>query len=214
MIDIDKSGAKSLGGGIEFVCGDIGDAAFLDDFARGLDSPVDIVVNNACISRRGLLSGCGYSDFLYVLQVGLVAPYYIVNSLRNSGKLALGAAICNIASTRANQSQPDTESYSAAKGGLLALTHAMAASLAGVARVNAISPGWIENDPAAVHTAADSAQHPAGRIGKPRDIAEMALFLCDNNKAGFITGQNFVIDGGMSGLMIYHNDNKWKFEER
>ena len=123
-------------------------------------------------------------------------------------------SIINISSTRANQSQSDTESYSAAKGGILALTHAMSVSLAGRARVNAISPGWIDTEYNHNHSPADKTQHPAGRIGTPNDIAEMVLFLCDNSRAGFITGENIVIDGGMSKLMIYHDDKGWQYKTK
>jgi NAD(P)-dependent dehydrogenase (short-subunit alcohol dehydrogenase family) len=123
--------------------------------------------------------------------------------------LSGNASIVNIASTRAFQSQPDTESYSAAKGGIVALTHAMAVSLAGRARVNCISPGWIETSDNPEHSEQDKRQQPVGRVGSVSDIAEMVLYLC-GDKAGFITGENITIDGGMSKLMIYHNDHGWK----
>ncbi|MCL2397625.1 MAG: SDR family oxidoreductase [Defluviitaleaceae bacterium] len=190
--------------------GDIADKATLEAFVTTLPHPVDLLINNACIGRGGLLSGCSYEDFEYVQKVGVTAPYYLTNLLLQQGLLASGAAIVNIASTRANQSKPNTEAYTAAKGGIVALTHAMAASLAGRARVNAISPGWIETSHHH-HTASDIHQHPAGRVGTADDIALMVLHLCDNEKSGFITGQNFVIDGGMSKLMIYHNDHGWNY---
>jgi NAD(P)-dependent dehydrogenase (short-subunit alcohol dehydrogenase family) len=104
-------------------------------------------------------------------------------------------------------SQPQTESYTAAKGGIAALTHALAASLAGCARVNSISPGWIETSNL-THEGADAAQHSVGRVGNPMDIASMVLFLC-SDRAGFITGENICIDGGMTRQMIYHGDNGW-----
>lgn len=128
-------------------------------------------------------------------------------------------SIVNISSTRALQSQPNTEAHTAAKGGVSALTHAMAVSLTGKARVNAISPGWIEtanfydNIKSAKHSPEDKCQHPVVRIGKPEDISEMVLFLC-SDKAGFITGENITIDGGMSRLMVYHNDHGWNFMGR
>ena len=176
--------------------------------------PVDFVINNACISRKGLLSGCSWEDFEYVQRVGVTAPYYLVCMLQKFGLLAKGSSIVNIASTRGFQSQADTESYSAAKGGILALTHAMSVSLAGIARVNAISPGWIDTSPdqLAGHSDEDKSQHPAGRIGRPEDIAEMVMFLCDNKRAGFITGENIMIDGGMSKLMVYHGDEGWEYK--
>jgi NAD(P)-dependent dehydrogenase (short-subunit alcohol dehydrogenase family) len=108
-------------------------------------------------------------------------------------------------------SQPQTESYTAAKGGIAALTHAMAISLAEKARVNSISPGWIDTTGSNI-TGADAIQQPVGRVGKPKDIAEMVLFLC-SEKAGFITGENICIDGGMTKLMIYHGEHGWTFEE-
>lgn len=106
-------------------------------------------------------------------------------------------------------SQPFSESYTAAKGGIAALTHAMAVSLSGKVRVNSISPGWIDMD-YTVYEGPDSAQHPAGRVGHPADIANMVLFLC-SDKAGFITGENICIDGGMTRQMIYHNDCGWTY---
>jgi len=168
---------------------------------------VDYLINNACLSRVGILSSCGWEDFLYVQKVGVAAPYMLSKLLLpyfNSG-----ASIINIASTRAFMSQENTESYTAAKGGILALTHALAVSLAGRRiRVNCISPGWIDTS-GAEFTGADSEQHPAGRVGKPEDIADAVLYLCG---ASFITGENLIIDGGMSRLMIYHGDNGWVFE--
>jgi NAD(P)-dependent dehydrogenase (short-subunit alcohol dehydrogenase family) len=190
--------------------GDISNKETLEKFVDSLSAPIDFLVNNACASRGGLLSDCSYEDFEYIQRVGVTAPYYLTHLLLSRKLLAQNASIVNIASTRALQSQSDTESYSAVKGGILALTHAMSVSLAGRARVNAISPGWIDTT-SSVHSAADEAQHPAARVGKPEDIAEMVTFLCDNNRAGFITGENIVIDGGMSKLMIYHGDKKWKY---
>ena len=107
-------------------------------------------------------------------------------------------------------SQPQTESYTAAKGGIAALTHAMAVSFAGKVRVNSISPGWIDNA-YHVYDGPDALQQPSGRVGNPMDIANMVMFLC-SDKAGFITGENICIDGGMTRLMIYHDDHGWKYE--
>ena len=108
-------------------------------------------------------------------------------------------------------SQPQTESYAAAKGGIAALTHALAVSLGGKLRVNSISPGWIETS-CREYTGPDAFQHPAGRVGTPLDIANMALYLC-SDKAGFITGENICIDGGMTKQMIYHNDFGWTLDK-
>jgi len=293
IIDIDKHAGEALDkthDKLRFFCGDIAEKETLERYVTFLNQPpvhsadtpcgaaglfplhVDCLINNACIGRGGLLSGCSYDDFEYVQRVGVTAPYYLTSLLLKGNLLAPRASIVNISSTRANQSQPDTEAYSAAKGGIASLTHAMAISLAGKARVNAINPGWIETanyhgevNPAersrrehpagspvnsynpgwsgasapthlwhpgnltasvlthpwhpgssAVPSPArlldpDNRQHPAGRIGTPEDIAEMVLFLC-STKAEFITGESINIDGGMSRLMVYHNDNGWKLE--
>lgn len=151
---------------------------------------------------------CSYEEFEYALKVGVTAPFYMVKLLKNH--LAEGASIVNISSSRDRMSQPQTESYTAAKGGIAALTHALAVSLAGKARVNSISPGWIDTD-YKVYEGPDAYQQPAGHVGNPLDIANMVLFLC-SEKAGFITGENICIDGGMTRQMIYHGDCGWKLE--
>ncbi len=139
----------------------------------------------------------------------MTAPFYLVKLFRDH--FAPGASILNISSSRDRMSQPQTESYTAAKGGIAALTHALAASLAGKVRVNSISPGWIDTD-YTVYEGPDATQQPAGRVGNPLDIAHMALFLA-SDKAGFITGENICIDGGMTKLMIYHGDHGWSLKE-
>ena len=221
-IDIDKNACESLlsrYGNMRFINGDIADREVIEAYIGKCTQAADFVINNACISRNGLLSGCSWKDFEYVQRVGVTAPYYLVSMLHQAGHLAKGASIVNIASTRGLQSQADTESYSAAKGGILALTHAMSISLAGWARVNAVSPGWIDTSAChgegttIKHSASDENQHPAKRVGRSEDIAEIVMFLCDNDKAGFITGENIVIDGGMSKLMIYHDDKGWRYSE-
>ena len=126
---------------------------------------------------------CSYEEFEYALKVGVTAPFYMVKLLKDH--LAEGASIVNISSSRDRKSQPQTESYTAAKGGIAALTHALAVSLSGKARVNSISPGWIDTD-YKVYEGPDAYQQPAGRVGNPLDIANMVLFLC-SEKAGFIT---------------------------
>lgn len=214
IIDIDKSTGEALQSrfpNLRFFHGDIAEKSTLEAFASTFVRPVDILINNACISHKGLLSGCSWEDFEYVQRVGVTAPYYLTNLLLQKNLLVDGASIVNISSTRAFQSQPDTESYSAVKGGIVALTHAMAVSLAGKARVNSISPGWIETAVAPQHSVQDKDQHPTGRVGKPEDIAGMVLYLC-GEQAGFITGENITIDGGMSKLMIYHGDCGWRFD--
>lgn len=202
-----------------FYQGDIAERQVIEDFAAMVVSRfghVDYLINNACISKKGLLSDCSYEDFEYVQRIGVTAPYYLTLQLKDH--FARGASIVNISSSRERMSQPDTESYTAAKGGIGALTHGLSVSLAGRARVNAISPGWIDTTAchgtgggeAPVHSEPDRLQHPAGRVGAPPDIAAMVLFLC-SDAAGFITGENITIDGGMGRLMIYHGDEGWTF---
>ena len=168
---------------------------------------VDFIVNNALPLMKGI-DECSYEEFEYALKVGVTAPFYMVKLLKDH--LAEGASIVNISSSRDRMSQPQTESYTAAKGGIAALTHALAVSLAGKARVNSISPGWIDTD-YKVYEGPDAYQQPAGRVGNPLDIANMVLFLC-SEKVGFITGENICIDGGMTRQMIYHGDCGWKLE--
>lgn len=168
---------------------------------------VDFIVNNALPLMKGI-DECSYEEFEYALKVGVTAPFYMVKLLKDH--LAEGASIVNISSSRDRMSQPQTESYTAAKGGIAALTHALAVSLAGKARVNSISPGWIDTD-YKVYEGPDAYQQPVGRVGNPLDIANMVLFLC-SEKAGFITGENICIDGGMTRQMIYHGDCGWKLE--
>ena len=168
---------------------------------------VDILVNNAMPFMRGIDS-CSFEEFNHALKVGVTAPFYLTKLFLPY--FAEGASIINMSSSRDRMSQPFTESYTAAKGGIAALTHALAVSLAGKVRVNSISPGWIDTD-YEEYGGADAAQHPVGRVGNPMDIANMVLFLC-SDKAGFITGENICIDGGMTKQMIYHNDCNWKLE--
>ena len=191
--------------------GDIADKQVLERFAREVikkHGHVDYLINNALPLMKGI-DECSYEEFQYALSVGVTASFYLAKLF--SPHFAEGAAIVNISSSRDRMSQPQTESYTAAKGGIAALTHALAVSFAGRVRVNSISPGWI--DPAStVYEGPDAIQQPAGRVGNPMDIANMALFLC-SDKAGFITGENICIDGGMTRLMIYHGDHGWKLEK-
>ena len=191
--------------------GDVGDPTALEAFAAEVIAKhghVDYLINNALPQTKGIDS-CSWEEFNYALRVGVSAPFYLTKLLLPH--FAPGAAIVNISSSRDRMSQPNTESYTAAKGGIAALTHALAVSLSNRVRVNSISPGWIDTTGSTI-TGPDATQQPAGRVGKPEDIAEMALFLC-SEKAGFITGENICIDGGMTKLMIYHNDYGWKLEE-
>lgn len=169
---------------------------------------VDYLINNALPLMKGI-SECSYEEFNYALRVGVTAPFYLTKLFLPH--FTLGAAIVNISSSRDRMSQPQTESYTAAKGGIAALTHALAVSLGGKARVNSISPGWIDTA-YTEYTGADAAQHPVGRVGNPLDIANMVLYLC-SDKAGFITGENICIDSGMTKQMIYQNDFGWTLNE-
>ena len=195
----------------DYFVGDLGSQADLEDFARKVIADygrVDYLVHNAPPLMKGI-SACSYEEFNYALRVGVTAPFYLTKLL--APYFAPGAAVVNIASSRDRMSQPQTESYTAAKGGIAALTHALAMSLAGKARVNSISPGWIDTA-FTQYEGPDALQHPAGRVGNPLDIAHMVLFLC-SDKAGFITGENICIDGGMTRQMIYHNDFGWTLRE-
>ena len=191
--------------------GDVSKKEVLEAFVAEVLSrhdKVDVVINNALPLMKGI-DDCSYEEFQYALNVGVTAPFYLVKLFMPH--LAEDASIINISSSRDRMSQPQTESYTAAKGGVAALTHALAVSLAGRARVNSISPGWIDTA-YTVYSGPDAVQQPAGRVGNPMDIANMVLFLC-SDKAGFITGENICIDGGMTRQMIYHGDNGWKLEE-
>ncbi len=187
--------------------GDISKKEVLEAFATEVIKKygrVDCIINNAIPLMKGL-DNCTWEEFQHALSVGVTAPFYLVKLL--TPYLSKGASIVNISSSRDRMSQPQTESYTAAKGGIAALTHALAISLGGKARVNSISPGWIDTEHKE-YEGADALQQPAGRVGNPMDIANMVLFLC-SEKAGFISGENICIDGGMTRQMIYHNDNGW-----
>lgn len=193
----------------DHVVGDIADKATLERFAADVVQRygrVDCLINNALPLMKGLDS-CSYEEFSYALAVGVTAPFYLAKLF--APHFTAGGSIVNISSSRDRMSQAQTESYTAAKGGIAALTHALAVSLAGRVRVNSVSPGWIETGDA-VPTGPDAAQQPVGRVGTPADIAEMVLFLC-SPKAGFITGENICIDGGMTRRMIYHGDEGWSY---
>ena len=198
---------KTLG---DWFVGDVGDKDTLERFAKHVieqSGHVDYLINNALPIMKGI-DECSYEDFQYALSVGVTAPFYLTKLL--IPVLSDGACIINISSSRDRMSQPQTESYTAAKGGIAALTHALAISLAGKARVNSISPGWIDTTDTEI-TGADALQQPVGRVGKPEDIAEMVKFLC-SDKAGFITGENICIDGGMTRQMIYHGEHGWTYD--
>ena len=195
----------------DWFVGDIADKKVIEDFAGHVIAKhgrVDILVNNALPLMKGI-EDCSWEEFLYAQKVGVCAPFYLSKLFKDY--FPQHSSIINISSSRDRMSQPQTESYTAAKGGISSLTHALAMSLAPKVRVNSISPGWIDT------TGYDSAeedriQQPVGRIGSTDDIASMVLFLC-SDEAGFITGENIVIDGGMTHQMIYHGDHGWKLQK-
>ena len=193
-----------------YFVGDIADEQTLRAFAQKVVSEhghVDCLINNALPRMHGI-DTCTWEQFNYALRVGVTAPFYLAKLF--APHFAPGAAIVNISSSRDRMSQPQTESYTAAKGGIAALTHALAVSLAGKVRVNSVSPGWIDTA-WTVYEGPDAVQQPAGRVGNPMDIANMVLYLC-SEKAGFITGENICIDGGQTRLMIYHGDHGWTYD--
>ena len=193
-----------------YFVGDIGNEETLCRFAEKVVADygrVDFLINNAKPLFKGI-NKCTWEEFNYALRVGVSAPFRLTQLFMPH--FVPGASVVNISSSRDRMSQPFSESYTAAKGGIAALTHAMAVSLSGKVRVNSISPGWIDTE-YTVYEGSDAAQHPAGRVGNPVDIANMVLFLC-SDKAGFITGENICIDGGMTHQMIYHNDCGWAYD--
>ncbi len=212
--EFEKNGAEvciiDIADNAHFV-GDISDKYTLERFSHYVIEKygkVDYLINNALPLMKGIDS-CSYEEFEYALAVGVTAPFYLT-------KLFLpyfsdNSSIVNISSSRDRMSQPQTESYSAAKGGISALTHSLAVSLGPKIRVNSVSPGWIDTD-FTFYNGADAEQQPCGRVGNPLDIANMVLYLC-SDKAGFITGENICIDGGMTRQMIYHNDFGWKLNK-
>ena len=195
----------------DYFVGDISDKETLEKFAERVIKDyghVDCLINNAAPRMCGITGG-SYEDFEYALKVGVTAPFYL--SKLFAPHFSKGACIVNISSSRDRMSQPETESYTAAKGGISALTHALAVSFSGRVRVNSVSPGWIDNN-YTVYDGPDAYQQPAGRVGNPPDIANMVLYLC-SDMAGFITGENICIDGGMTKQMIYHGDCGWSLDE-
>lgn len=202
VIDIDENG--------EHYKGDISKKKTLEAFADYViqrHGHIDCLINNALPLTKGI-DECSYEEFEYALAVGITAPFYLAKLFNDY--FSENSSIVNISSSRSKMSQPQTESYTAAKGGISALTHALAVSLSGRVRVNSVSPGWIDTD-YKVYTGPDAYQQPVGRVGNPLDIANAVLFLC-SEKAGFITGEDICIDGGMTKQMIYHNDFGWSLK--
>ena len=209
--ELEKAGARVAVIDLQenpYFVGDLAEKGDLERFAAKVVADfgkVDFLIHNAAPKMCGITAG-SYEDFEYALKVGVTAPFYLTKLL--APHFAAGAAVVNISSSRDRMSQPETESYTAAKGGIAALTHALAVSLAGKARVNSVSPGWIDNH-AVGYGGGDALQQPVGRVGNPLDIAHMVLYLC-SDMAGFITGENICIDGGMTKQMIYHGDHGWQ----
>jgi NAD(P)-dependent dehydrogenase (short-subunit alcohol dehydrogenase family) len=171
--------------------------AVVDRFGR-----LDALVSNAGIMIRKPIRELTLAEWRRVIDTNLTATFLLARAAERALREAKGA-IVTIASTRALMSEPNTESYAASKGGLVALTHALAISLAPDVRVNCISPGWIATKDYDSLRQKDHAQHPVGRVGKPEDVAEMVAFLLDPDRSGFVTGANVVVDGGMTRKMIY-----------
>ena len=196
----------------DYFVGDLASKETLEQFAEKVIDDcghVDFLINNAAPLFRGIAEA-SYEDFEYAQRVGVTAPFYLAKLF--APHFAKGGAIVNISSSRDRMSQPQSESYAAAKGGIAALTHALAVSFSGKLRVNSGSPGWIDNN-YTVWQGPDATQQPAGRVGNPLDIANMVLYLC-SDMAGFITGENICIDGGMTRHMIYHGDHGWTLEDK
>ncbi|MBE5880629.1 MAG: SDR family oxidoreductase [Lachnospiraceae bacterium] len=195
----------------DYFVGDISDKKTLEIFANKVIEEfghVDYLIHNAPPKFCGITEA-DYEDFEYALKVGVTAPFYLTKLFLPH--FAQGASVVNISSSRDRMSQPESESYTAAKGGISALTHALAVSLAGKVRVNSVSPGWIDTD-YLVYEGPDAVQQPVGRVGNPLDIANMVLYLC-SDMAGFITGENICIDGGMTHQMIYHDEHGWSLKK-
>ena len=196
----------------DYFVGDLASKETLEEFADKVLADcghVDFLINNAAPLFRGI-EEASFEDFEYAQRVGVTAPFYLAKLF--APHFAKGGAIVNISSSRDRMSQPQSESYAAAKGGIAALTHALAVSFSGKLRVNSVSPGWIDNN-YVVWQGPDATQQPAGRVGNPLDIANMVLYLC-SDMAGFITGENICIDGGMTRHMIYHGDHGWTLEDK
>ncbi len=195
-----------------YFVGDIGNKETLEAFSSYVlekHSHIDYLINNALLIMKGI-DECSYEEFQYALSVGVTAPFYLTKLFKDS--FNKGAVIVNISSSRDRMSQDNTESYTAAKGGIAALTHALMMSLRGHVRVNSISPGWI-NTHGNTYTGPDAYQQPTGRVGNPQDISSMVLFLC-SPQASFINGENICIDGEMTKQMIYHEDAGWYLEDK
>jgi len=200
-----KRGYNRYGRNVVLIEGDVADEQTARRAVKALTGKfnrLDALVSNAGVMVRKPLRQLTLGEWRKVLDTNLTATFLFARAAERPLRAA-GGAIVTIASTRALMSEPNTESYSASKGGLLALTHALAISLGPDVRVNCVSPGWIVTKPGEKLRRKDHQQHPVGRAGWPQDIAEMVAFLLDSKRAGFITGTNVVVDGGMTRKMIY-----------
>jgi NAD(P)-dependent dehydrogenase (short-subunit alcohol dehydrogenase family) len=208
IVDLPDSGLRRAfprQRGVLPIDGDVRDQETASDAVEALIhrfGRLNAVVSNAGMMIRKPLRRLTLSDWHRVLDTNLTAAFLLARAAEKPLRKSRGT-IVTIASTRALMSEPNTESYSASKGGLVALTHALAISLAPEVRVNCVSPGWIETKDYAGLRRKDHAQHPAGRVGKPEDVAELVAWLLDGKRSGFVTGANFIIDGGMTRKMIY-----------
>ncbi|MDD3028345.1 MAG: SDR family oxidoreductase [Erysipelotrichaceae bacterium] len=195
----------------DYFVGDIANPEILESFHGKVIKDfghIDFLINNAMPLFKGI-DNCSYEQFNYALQVGVSAPFYLTKLFLDN--FTTTGAIVNISSSRDRMSQPQSESYTSAKGAISALTRSLAISLGGRVRVNSVSPGWIDTKNQD-HQGPDASQHPVRRVGKPEDIVNAVMFLCDE-KAGFITGEDICVDGGMTKLMIYHDDFGWTYNE-
>ncbi|WP_375057576.1 SDR family oxidoreductase [Zobellella sp. DQSA1] len=214
-LDIDKYALTELDEaqlpGLQLVHLDVSDEQSVQTLSRLVERQfgrLSGIINNAAVSLpyHEPIHHLSLAHWQRVLAVNLTGPMLICKHM--AGLLRPGSAIINIGSTRAHQSEPDSEAYAAAKGGLIALTHALAISLGPELRVNTISPGWIDvnhlqpDQSGSAPGPEDHRQHPVGRVGEAEDVAALARFLL-SSEAGFITGQEYIIDGGMSKRMIY-----------
>jgi NAD(P)-dependent dehydrogenase (short-subunit alcohol dehydrogenase family) len=201
VADLDPAGAAPSGG--RYAVCDVADEAAVDALLRSVDAQegrLDALACNAGISIRKPIAQLTLADWSQVIGTNLTSTFLLVRAGETLLRAAHGSVV-TIASTRAHMSERDTEAYAASKGGLVALTHALSISLVPEVRVNCISPGWIFTKGEAPR-ADDHAFHPAGRVGTPEDIAALVAFLV-GRESGFITGSEFIVDGGVTRKMIY-----------
>lgn len=223
VIDRDQKAGEALEKSLSsphnhFFYGDLASQSSLEAFVRFVTERTDQIdgfIHNAAINHGGLISKATYENFMEVLKVNVGTAYYLTQQFEEY--FSTSSSVILMSSTRNLQSMSNNESYSSSKGALLSLTHAMSNSLRSKTRVNAISPGWIDTNHFQTSkqemelSASDHTQHLAGRVGHPLDIVHMVEFLLDERKSGFITGQEFVVDGGMSKQMIYHEEHGWHY---